>query len=148
MSAKNPESVVNDKESCDDKDDDDYYYLDEDVDNRGEEIFVLFEPPGYVALLSYESREPFYIVKVIEKGIAEETLRDNFGHCILKDEYYFKGYYLTLTRSKHVSQKQFKVVKGDVLCLPSEIFDIFLEISESLTMDKEVYCDLLEQSKM
>ena len=53
-------------------------------------------------LFSGSQKEPLYFVKVAEKGTAQKDLTDPYGHFIGNDERFLKGFYLKLTRSKHI----------------------------------------------
>ena len=38
--------------------------------------------------------EPIYFIKIVEKNVAKENLRDRFGHDIFPEECYLKEFYL------------------------------------------------------
>ena len=116
-------------------DDDDH----EDVDTISQ-FYEFIEVPSFVALISFNTNEPVYILKVLSKGIADKRLKDQFGHVILPNEYYIKGMYTyKKTRSKHPKTKKFKVLNLDVYISPDEVFDHFLEIDDDLCMDAAIY---------
>ena len=46
----------------------------------------------------------------------------NFGHFLSPGELFLKGSYLKPERSRNISQKTFRLVLGDVLCDPDEVF--------------------------
>ena len=53
-----------------------------------ETLFSLIYPNTFIGLLSSNSRESFYVVKVVSKGVAEENLSDKYGHTVLAGEEY------------------------------------------------------------
>ena len=90
---------------------------DDDVD-RSQQIFDFVDVPSYtISLITGSTIEPLYFVKVTEKGIAEENLSDPYDHFICEGEYYFKGQYLKLTRSRNLNYKQFQVLLTSVVIL-------------------------------
>ena len=54
--------------------------------------------------------------------------------------------YLMPERSKNISRKMFSLVLGDVLCDPDEVFEIFVDIDDNLSMLKDAYLALVAQS--
>ena len=62
----------------------DEQFLDEDFegDNR-EHTFDFFEIPYFVTVFIGVSAEPFFFLKVVEKGISDETFTDTWGRVIL-----------------------------------------------------------------
>ena len=57
-----------------------------------------------MAVVSCNTSEAIYIIKIIEKNVAKENLRDRFGHEIFPGEYYlFKG---ILFAEKYVKKRQ------------------------------------------
>ena len=80
-------------------------YLDDSNEDRGQHVFEFVSIPPFVAVVSYNSCEPVYIIKVTEKDLAKEELKDRFGHVIYPGELYLKGSYLKLTRSKNIARK-------------------------------------------
>ena len=68
-------------------------YLDDSNEDRGQHVFEFVSIPPFVAVVSYNSCEPVYIIKVTEKDLAKEELKDRFGHVIYPGELYLKGNY-------------------------------------------------------
>jgi hypothetical protein len=49
------------------------------------QMFEFIEVPSYIALVSFNTNEPIYIVKVDEKGKATDKMEDRDGHVIPPD---------------------------------------------------------------
>ena len=107
--------------------------------NHDSQIYEFVDVASYIALASYSTNEPIYIIQVSEKGEATEKLTDRYGHVIMPGEKYFKGKYLQQTRSRVMNIKQFKLIEHVVYCLPEEVFEAFLEIESNLSMKKVSY---------
>ena len=97
---------------------DDECILDEDFDNEDKisQIYEFIEVPAFVALLSFNTVEPFFVLKVLSKGKADETLRDRYGNVILQGEYYLKG---VSAKSSIKRFKKEKVLDSRYRCLCS-----------------------------
>ena len=108
-------------------------------------MFEFVSIPSFVAVVSYNSCEPVYIIKVTEKDLAKEGLKNSFGHVIYPGELYLKGNYLKLTRSKNIARKKFTLVPGDVVCEPDEVF-VFVDVDYDLTICKDAYLELISRS--
>ena len=104
-------------------------YLDDSNEDRGQHVFEFVSIPSFVAIASYNSCEPVYIIKVTEKDSANKQLKDRFGHVIYPGELYLKGNYLKLTRSKNIARKMITLIPGDVVCKPDEVFD-FVDVED------------------
>ena len=98
------ESMLNESETSNVTTDD--CYLDDSNEDRGQHVFEFVSIPSFVAVVSYNSCEPVYIIKVTEKDLAKEELKDRFGHVIYPGEPYLKGNYLKLSRSKNIARKK------------------------------------------
>ena len=84
------------------------------------------------------------MIKVNEKGIANEVKRDRYGHSISPGEHFLRGNYLKPERSRSMSSKKFSIVAGDVFCDPAEVFEVFVDIDhDSLSMTKDSYLELV-----
>lgn len=61
-----------------------------DVDNNDEnrKILEFATLPSFVALVSEDSNESVYILKVEEKGKADKEEADEYGHIIAAEEYF------------------------------------------------------------
>ena len=88
------ESMLNESETSNVTTDD--CFLDDSNEHRSQHVFEFVSIPSFVAVVSYNSCEPVYIIKVTEKDLAKEELKDRFGHVI------YPGEYLKLTRSKNI----------------------------------------------
>ena len=95
--------------------------------------------PLFVALVSEDSNEPVYILKVQEKGIAEKEETDGYGHTISTGEYFLRGKYLKMGRSRSTTHHKFSILPGDALCTLEEVFEVFVDISDDLTLDKKTF---------
>ena len=87
----------------------DYFGDDEEFDaiDKTEQIFDFLDVPSFVSLFSGNQNEPLYFVKVTEKGTAQKDLTDPYGHSTGNGERFLKEFYLKLSRSKHISMKNF-----------------------------------------
>ena len=74
----------------------------------------------------------FILVKVAEKGTAQKDLTDPYGHFIGNGERFLKGFYLKLSRSKHISKKKFQLLPTPIVFSPDEVFDTYVEITEDI----------------
>ena len=109
---------------------------------------------SYLNVASFDSLRntdvfsPLYLVKIIEKRIAEE---DIFIEKERKGELYFEGQYLHLTRSR-VPRLQFETETrpndDEVIFHPDELIEPFVQVDESLTMCRNEYKVLLERAQM
>ena len=97
-----------------------------------------------VAVISCNTSEHIYFIKIVEKNVAKENLRDRFGHKRFPGECYLKGFYLQKSRSKNTNIK-FSILNYDLYLTPDEIFEPFVEISDDLTMNSDAYLKLLER---
>ena len=62
-----------------------------------------------------------YIVKITEKGEKDEEINDRYGH------------------SLEFSCKTFSLFAGDLLCEPGEIFKVFVDIENNLSMSSDAH---------
>ena len=65
--------------------------LDNSNEDCGQHVFKFVSNPSFVAVVSYNSCEPVHILKVTEKDLAKEELKDRFGHVIYPGELCLKG---------------------------------------------------------
>ena len=122
----------------------------QDVENGQEasQVFEFNEVPFYVALISDNSSEPVYFVKVEAKEICEEIITGAYGHTINSGEKYFRGKYLQNERSRKSNKKQFQLINRDVFVTPDEVFEPFIAFNDELAMDNNEYLLLIEQSRI
>ena len=60
-------------------------------------------------------------------------MSDLYGHRISKGELHLHGNYLKVIRSKNILWKKFEILY-EVLIPPDEVFEIFVEVADDLTM--------------
>ena len=108
------------------------------------QIFDFLDVPSFVSLFNGNQNESLYFVKVTEKDTAQKDLTDTYGHFIGNGERLLKGYYLKLSRSKHISKKKFLLLPTPIVFAADEVFDTFVEITEALYVDTQ-YIKLLIQ---
>ena len=68
--------------------------LDVDEEDESHKVCEFVAAPSFVALISEDSNEPVYILKVEEKERAEKDEQDDFEHCIPAGDLYIHGTYL------------------------------------------------------
>ena len=120
--------------------------LDDDSVHEGQQIFELIPQPSLIALQSFDAFAPVYLVRVDEKDFADEDIT-KCGREFKKGEYYLKGRYLHLVRSRGKRDRQQFVIgvkKNDdeVAFSPDEIHETFIDIDANLTMNNEEYKNL------
>ena len=106
----------------------------DETDNSPNEMLQFVAEGSFVGIYSSEnSIESFYIVKVIEKSVAEEDICDLYGHAIQKGVDFLKCNYLEKTKenSDYIS---YKVHKKVVYIYPGEIFCPVVPMSNKLTL--------------
>ena len=101
--------------------------LDVDEEDESHKIFEFVAVPSFVVLISEDSNEPVYILKVEEKERAEKDEQDDFEHCIPAGDLYIRGKYLKKERSRSTRVHKFSIISADALCTPDEIFDVFVD---------------------
>ena len=70
---------------------DDSWLQDDENGEKASQVFEFVEIPSYVALISDNSLEPVYFVKVEAKGICEKIMTDTYGHTLSSDKNIFEG---------------------------------------------------------
>ena len=60
-----------------------------------------------MAVISCNSSEPIYFIKMIEKNVAKENLTDQFEQETFPGECYLKGFYFQKSSSKTLTLKSF-----------------------------------------
>ena len=116
-----------------------YFGDDEEVDaiDKTEQIFDFLDVPSFVSLFSGNQNESLYFVKVTEKDTAQKDLTDPYGQFFGNGERLLKGFYLKLSRSKHISKKKFLLLPAPIVFAPDEVFDKYVEITEDLYVDTQ-----------
>lgn len=99
--------------------------------------------PSFIALVSGDSTEPIYLLKLEEKKMAEKEEHDDFGHIISPGEFFIRGRYLKKERSRSTRCYKFSILSGDAICTPDEVFELFVDVSDDLTIEKETFNALL-----
>ena len=75
-----------------------------------------------MTVTSCNTSQPNCFAKIVEKNVAKENLRDQFGRKIYPRECYLKGFYLQKNKSKNINIKRFFILKYDMYLTPGEIF--------------------------
>ena len=78
------------------------------------------------------------ILKVEEKGVADTDLEDDQGNPIEANQLFLRGNYLKTERSRSNRLQKFSVLTGKVLVDPSEVFELFIDMSDDLSLEKEL----------
>ena len=108
---------------------DDSWLQDDENGEEASQVFEFIEIPSYVALISDDSSEPVYFVKVEAKANCEEIMTDTYGHTLNSGEKYFWEKYLQKLRSRKSNKKQFQLINRDVFVTPDEVFEAFMMTS-------------------
>ena len=85
-------------------------------------------------------------MKVTEKGTAQKDLTDPYGHFIGNGERFLKGFYLKLSRSKHISKKNIQLLPIPIAFAPDEVFDTYVAITENLYLDAQHFELLIQKA--
>ena len=125
----------------------DYYFAEEDNGSQEEQIFDFVDIPSFVTLLTGANAEPLYFLKVIDKGIADGTLSDKWGHIISPGTRYFTYHYLKTLRSRNISYKKFEILPLVVYITPDEIQDTYVEINDDMLWNANTYKALIQKTK-
>ena len=145
----NFESCINDVDNHHlEFNDDELDYLDEmdSVTNVVNERFEFTEAGSYAALFSApNSFEPFIVIHVKSKSIANDDMVDFYGHLVKKGDKYITGIYLEKKDVQNKMKIFYKKHKKDVYINPGEVFCPVVSIDESdLSMsifDHQFLCD-------
>ena len=100
-----------------------------------EQNFNFITVLSFISLISGNSVEPLYFVKLVSKGVAEKDISDPFGHFVGKGEHYFQGHYLKLCRSKDIKVKKFKTLPATIAITPDEVYDTYVDFNDELEID-------------
>ena len=126
------------------------YYFGDDIEvdaiDKTEQIFDFLDVLSFVSLFSGLQNEPLYFVKVTEKDTAQKDHTDPYGHFIGNGERFFKGFYLKLSRSKHICKKKFQLLPTPVVFVLDEVFDTYVEITEDLYLDAQHFKLLIQKA--
>ena len=115
--------------------------LDADDIDQNEKVFEFVTITSFVALVSEDSNEPVYILKVEEKGTAEKEGTDGYGYTISTGEYFLRRKYLKMGRSRATRYHKFSILLGNARCTlyTGKSVEIFLEIFDDLILNKETF---------
>ena len=96
---------------------------DEEVDaiNKTEQVFDFLDVPSFFLFFSRNQNEPLYLVKLTEKDTGQKDFTDPYDHFIGNSERFLKGFYLKLSRSKHIREKKFIYHQHQLLLLQIRI---------------------------
>ena len=103
-------------------------------------IFELVEPGTFVGIQSPPNAiEPFFIVEVFHRGVAQENLFDSNGHSIVSGEHYAEVGYLQKNNEKKriVSYTRPKRQQSIYIHI-AEIFVTNTALNEDLCMDIDI----------
>ena len=124
-------------------------FLDEDLPiNQEKQVFDFVEIPLFVTVFTGVSAEPLYFLKIVEKGISNDTLSNNWRHVILPGLRYFTGYYLKPVPSRSMQFKKFELLPLNVFITADEVYDTYVEINSEMLLDVNVYNELIQKTKM
>ena len=116
----------------------------DEIENMSDEKYNIIEPGSHVALFSASnSFELFIVCKITDKSIAEDDLKDFYGHVIRKGDKFLTGVYL---EKKDVSKKKagriyYKKHKKEVYLYPEEVFSFAVSINENVRLPVSVRLD-------
>ena len=79
----------------------------QDKENDPIKIFEFVTIPSFVAVITCNTAEAIYFVKIVDKNVVKENLRDRFEREIFPRECYLKGFYLQKNRLKNINIKGF-----------------------------------------
>ena len=68
--------------------------LDAHDEERGQHVYEFVIISSFVAVVSYNSWEPVYIIRINEKVTVNEEMKDRYGHSLALGQLYLKGNYL------------------------------------------------------
>ena len=114
--------------------DDDVSCGNEEQQIRGSCILELLDRGKFIALFSpSSSSELFYPCKVLDFGVASETIEDTYHHVIPKGSRYIKCQYLE-KKSERKNKIAYKLLPNEVLVLPAQVMSPLVPLKEDLSM--------------
>ena len=109
---------------------------------------IVLKVVQFVALFSSSvTSEPFYIVKVFMKDVADADLKDKNDHVVLKGEKYFAGKYLQRMKETRRGY-DYKLVGGIIYFRAEEILCTYVDVEctgEYFFLNKAEYNSVLRQ---
>ena len=118
----------------------------DETENNEPDMFLLVEVNTHVVIYSKPNvTDPFYVVKVTHKGIAneDEELFDMYGTNIQVGSQYFKGYRLEKVKEKQ-GKVYFKQLKKVTYVYPWDIFCPSANVDAQLAMEIGDYINLCD----
>ena len=100
--------------------------------------------PSCISLFCGNSVELLYFVKL--KYVAEIDISYPYGHSVAKGKRYFQAYYLKLCRSKDIKVKKFAILPAKT-AVTHEVYDTYVDISDDLEIDCNIYNMLIAKAK-
>ena len=92
--------------------------------------------------------DPFYFLKIAEKGIPDGTLTDTWGHVVMPGLRYFKGNYLKPVWSRNIYFKKVDILPMSTIITPDEVHNTYVEIHKNMLLDVKNYNSLIQKAKM
>ena len=119
-------------------------YENEDWSLNQDPVFELMEPGTFVAVRSSTNAfEPFYLIEIVDKGIASYNITDSYGHMIIKGKRYAEGIYLEKQiESKKSVKYEYARRKDNVFIYLHEIVVTNIQV-EQLQVNIEEYQTVL-----
>ena len=90
--------------------------------------------------LKFPLYSPYTLLHSLEKN-------DMYGHRISKGELYLRENFLKVVESKNMLWKKLEILNYEVLIPPDEVFEVFVEVADDLTMSCRSYLTLNECAK-
>jgi len=59
---------------------------------------------------------------------------------------YLSGKYLKKERSRSARFHKFSILPGKAICTPDEMFEVFVDVLENLTIEKETFSALITRA--
>ena len=116
---------------------------DDEVDWFPDEDTLLDEVTtnSFAAIFSHvNANEPFYIVKVVNKKVAEDTVTDAYNHEILKGQSYICARYLEkIEENVRKGFVKYKLLKTEAFIQPSQVFHPCVQLDEQFKMTYDEY---------
>ena len=107
--------------------------------------YLIFQIFHYLFRFLVETKmNPFILSSLQKKSRLKKILL--YGHFIGNGERFLKGFYLKLSRSKHISNKKFQLLPTSIEFAPDEVFDTCVEITEELHLDAQHFKLLIQKA--
>ena len=90
--------------------------------------------------------DPFYFVKVTEKGTAIKDMTYPYSNSIHTDELFFRRNYLKLTRLRSLNDKKFQILPISVLFSLDDMHNTYVEIDNDLQLNINIYNALVAKA--